>query len=173
MNIRTTGSLTPAIAAMPVRLSHARVVVGVLAAVAAIGQVSTTIYLPSIPALSASLATSENLVQLTIVDLSRSVCAVPASCRSGGGQSRAAHHACRGDGALHPGHCTRGTLVGHRDRVRRPLPAGRRRLSRLYHIQGGGARPVRGGTVDPCHRGYRPCVCTGSGLHAACRRICQ
>ena len=67
MNIRTTGSLTPAIAAMPVRLSHARVVVGVLAAVAAIGQVSTTIYLPSIPALTASLVTSENLVQLTIV----------------------------------------------------------------------------------------------------------
>ncbi len=39
----------------------------VLAAVAAIGQVSTTIYLPSIPELSRSLAVAESTVQLTIV----------------------------------------------------------------------------------------------------------
>ena len=45
----------------------ARLVTAILAAVAAIGQVSTTIYLPSIPALSQSLGTSESLVQLTIV----------------------------------------------------------------------------------------------------------
>jgi DHA1 family bicyclomycin/chloramphenicol resistance-like MFS transporter len=44
-----------------------RRVTAVLAAVAAIGQVSTTIYLPSIPELSRSLGIAESTVQLTIV----------------------------------------------------------------------------------------------------------
>jgi len=42
-------------------------ITAVLAAVAAIGQVSTTIYLPSIPELSRSLGIAESTVQLTIV----------------------------------------------------------------------------------------------------------
>ena len=67
MNVRNVETSTQGVAAPPVRLTRTRLVTAVLAAVAAIGQVSTTIYLPSIPALSASLGTSENLVQLTIV----------------------------------------------------------------------------------------------------------
>ncbi|MBN1855540.1 MAG: multidrug effflux MFS transporter [Dehalococcoidia bacterium] len=42
-------------------------ITAILAAVAAVGQVSTTIYLPSIPMMAVQLGTPESLVQLTIV----------------------------------------------------------------------------------------------------------
>jgi DHA1 family bicyclomycin/chloramphenicol resistance-like MFS transporter len=67
MSVRNVRSSMQRAADPTVKLAGARVVTAVLAAVAAIGQVSTTIYLPSIPALSQSLGTSESLVQLTIV----------------------------------------------------------------------------------------------------------
>jgi len=67
MSVRNARSSIQRVAEPPVKPAGARVVTAILAAVAAIGQVSTTIYLPSIPALSQSLGTSESLVQLTIV----------------------------------------------------------------------------------------------------------
>ncbi len=59
--------VTNVLAASTTRAKVARRVTLVLAAVAAIGQVSTTIYLPSIPELSRSLGVAESTVQLTIV----------------------------------------------------------------------------------------------------------
>jgi len=65
--VRSAEPLAGGLAATVDRAMVARRVTLVLAAVAAIGQVSTTIYLPSIPELSRSLGIAESTVQLTIV----------------------------------------------------------------------------------------------------------
>jgi len=67
MNLHRAESSTRTVERAAVRPTNLRLATAVLAAVAAIGQVSTTIYLPSIPTMSERLGASEGMVQLTIV----------------------------------------------------------------------------------------------------------